>query len=68
MGGIIPLRIEEDNSSGNSYIVKQISLAAQPIRSTTQILVVTRHPYGMVRSFLRSHFAKKPVMASRDVD
>ena len=42
-GGIIPVRIKEDSSSGNNYSVKQISLLAQPIRSTTQIWVVTRH-------------------------
>ena len=46
-GGIIPLRIEEDNSSGNNYSMKQISLAAHPIRSTTQIWVVTCHQYGI---------------------
>ena len=27
--------------------LKQISLAERPIRSTTQILVVTRHQYGI---------------------
>ena len=46
-GGIILVRTKEDNSSGNNYSVKQISLAAQPIRSTTQIWVVTRHQYGI---------------------
>ena len=46
-GGIIPVRIKEDNSSGNNYSVKQISLPAQPIKSTTQIWVVTRHQYGI---------------------
>ena len=46
-GGIILVRIEEDNSSDNNYSVKQISLAAQPIRSTTQIWVVTCHQYGI---------------------
>ena len=46
-GGIIPVGFEEDNSSGNNYSVKQISLAAQPIRSTTQIWVVTCHQYGI---------------------
>ena len=46
-GGIIPVRIKEDNSSGNNYSVKQISLSAQPIKSTTQIWVVTRHQYGI---------------------
>ena len=47
-GGIIPVRIKEDNSSGNNYSVKQISLPAQPIKSTTQIWLVTRHQYGIV--------------------
>ena len=46
-GGIIPVRIKEDNSSGNNYSVKQISLPAQPIKSTTQIWAVTRHQYGI---------------------
>ena len=46
-GGIILVTIKEDNSSGNNYSVKQISLAEQPIRSTTQIWVVTRHQYGI---------------------
>ena len=36
----------------------------QPIRSTTQILVVTCHRYGILRSFLRSHFAGKTVVWS----
>ena len=46
-GGIIPVRIKEDNSSGNNYSLKQISLPVQPIKSTTQIWVVTRHQYGI---------------------
>ena len=29
--------------------LKQISLPERPIRSTTKILVVTRHPYGISR-------------------
>ena len=37
----------------------------QPIRSTTQIWVVTRHQYGILHSFLRRHFAGKPVVASQ---
>ena len=36
----------------------------QPIRSTTQIRIVTRHQYGFLRSFLRRHLAGKPVVAS----
>ena len=43
----------------------QISLAALPIRGTTQIWVVTRHHYGI--SLLVSHFPGKPVLASRNV-
>ena len=39
----------------------------QPIRSTTQIYVVSVHQYGILRSFLRRHFAGKPVMAWRNV-
>ena len=30
--------------------LKQISLPERPIRSTTQILVVTRHQYGISRA------------------
>ena len=36
----------------------------QPIRSTTQIWVVTRHQYGFLRSFLRHHLAGKLAAAS----
>ena len=39
----------------------------QPIRSTTQIYVVSVHQYGILRSFLRCHFAGKPVVAWRNV-
>ena len=38
-----------------------------PIRSTIQIWVVTRHQWEFLRSFLRRHFAGKPVLASRIV-
>ena len=31
----------------------------QPIRSTTQIRVVSRHQYGILLSFVRRHFAEK---------
>ena len=38
----------------------------QPIKSTTQIRPVTRHQCGIsIQSFLKRHFARKPVMASR---
>ena len=36
----------------------------QPIRSTTQIWVVTSHQYGISALFLRRHLAGKPVVAS----
>ena len=58
-GGIIPVRIEEGNSSGNNYSVKQISLAAQPIKSTTQIWVVTRHQYGISALVSQTSFRDK---------
>ena len=41
----------------------------QPIRSTTQIKVVTRHQYGIsVLNFLRRLFAGKSVVALQNVD
>ena len=39
----------------------------QPIRSTAQIWVVTRHQYGILRSFLRRHLVGKPVVASPEM-
>ena len=40
----------------------------QPIRSTTQIWVVTRHQYGeFLCSFLRRHFMGKSVVTSQSV-
>ena len=36
----------------------------QPIRSTTQIWVVTRHQYGISAAFLRRHFPGEPAVAS----
>ena len=45
--------------------LKQNSLTAQPIRNTTQIWVVTCHQsIEFPQSFLRCHFAGKPVVAS----
>ena len=41
----------------------------QPIRGTTQILVVTRHQMmQFLPSFLRRHLAGKPVVESPNVD
>ena len=39
----------------------------QPIRSTSQIWVITRHQYGISALFLGRHFTGKPVVASRNV-
>ena len=39
----------------------------QPIRSSTQIWVVTRHRMEFMRSFLRHHFTGKPVVVSQNV-
>ena len=39
----------------------------KPIRSSTQIWVVTRHQYEFLCSFLRRHFAGKPAVTSRNV-
>ena len=39
----------------------------QPIRSTTQIWVVTSHQYGIPALFLRCHLPGKPVVASPNV-
>ena len=52
-----------DMGSASDWL-NQIPRAARSIRSTTQIWVVTRHQYGILRSFLRRHFAEKPVAAS----
>ena len=38
-----------------------------PIRSNTQICVVTRHQYGIPCSFLRRHLVGKPVVALPNV-
>ena len=47
--------------------LKQISLAARPIGSTTLILLVTRYQYGIsLQSFIGRHFAGKPVLAWRN--
>ena len=57
-----------DVGSASDWL-KQTSHAARPIRSTTQIRVVTRHQYGIsaLTAFLGRHFAGKSVVASRNV-
>ena len=47
--------------------MKQISLAHRPIRSTTKIWVIHVTSIEFLQSFLRRHFAGKPVMASWNV-
>ena len=45
--------------------MKQISLAAQLIRSTTLIWVVTHHQCEFLHLFISCHFAGKPVVTSQ---
>ena len=52
---------------GSSDWLNQISHAARPMRSTTQIWVVTRYSMEFVSSFLRRHLAGKPVVALPNV-
>ena len=44
--------------------LKQISLAARPIKSTSQILIVTRHQCGFSAVVAQTSFAGKPVMSA----
>ena len=39
----------------------------RPVQWVLHIWVVTRHQYGILRSFLRRHFAGKPVVVSPNV-
>ena len=65
---ILMTRHYPDLGSASDWL-NQISHAARPIKSTTQIWVVTRHQYGdfLLRSFLRCRYAGKPVVASQNV-
>ena len=54
----------QDLGSDSDWSCRERNLL-QPIRSTTQIWVVTRHQF--LCSFLRRHFAGKPVVASQNV-
>ena len=47
--------------------LNQISHAARPIRSTTQIWVVTRDQYGLSMHVSQTHLTGKPVVASPNV-
>ena len=47
--------------------LNQVSHAARPIRSTTQIWVVTRNQYGISALVSETSFAGKPVVASPNV-
>ena len=53
--------------SGASDWLNQISHATRPIRSTTQIWVVTRHQYGISALVSQTSFGRKPVVASPNV-
>ena len=47
--------------------LEQISHAVGPIRSTTQISVLTRHQYGISTLVSQTSFRGKPVVAWRNV-
>ena len=47
--------------------LKQVSYRGTTNQKPTQIWVVTRHQYGILRSFLRRHFTGKPAVVSRNV-
>ena len=47
--------------------LKQVSYRGTTNQKHTQIWVVTCHQYGILRSFLRRHFAGKPAVVSRNV-
>ena len=55
-----------DLGSASDWL-KQIQLATRPIRSITQIWVVSCHQHGISALVSMSHFAEKPVVASRNV-
>ena len=47
--------------------LNQISRATRPIRSITQIYVVTRHQYGISALVSETTFRGKPLVGSRNV-
>ena len=55
-----------DLGSASDWL-NQISHAARPIRSTTQIWVVTRHQYGISVLISQTLFSGKIAEASRNV-
>ena len=55
-----------DLGSSSDWL-NQISHAARPMRSTTQIWVVTRYSMEFLSSFLRRHLVGKPVVALPNV-
>ena len=55
-----------DLGSASDWL-NQISHAARPIRSTTQIWVVKRHQYGISALVSQTSFGGKPVVASPNV-
>ena len=63
---VLMTRHHPDPGSASDWL-NQISHVAWPMRSTTQIWVVTCHQYGICGSFLRCHLAGKPVVASPNV-
>ena len=63
---ILMTRHYPDLGSASDWL-KQISHAVRPIRSTTQLLVLTRYQYGISTIFLKRQFAGKPAMVSKNV-
>ena len=55
-----------DLSSASDWL-NQISHAKRPMRSTTQICIVTRHQYGISALVSQTSFGVKPVVASPNV-
>ena len=55
-----------DLSSASDWL-NQISHATRPMRSTTQICIVTRHQYGISALVSQTSFGGKPVVASPNV-
>ena len=50
----------------SDWLCRLGNLLQPEIRNTTQIWVVTRHQFESLRSFLRRHFAKIPLVALRN--
>ena len=63
---ILMMHHHKDPSSASDWL-KQISHATRPIKSTTQIWVVTQHQYGISALVFQTSFCRKPVAPSQNV-